>query len=161
MDDPKDEDELQSFELDMVEAYRRHSEEGIHSLKRIVEGALKRGSARKRRTIVAKLLDQLEVLVENYNGIADELAPEEDFPERGHRWPGLSRPTKAASTEGRDRTETLVDQLHSTSESCRKLAYEIASEEEFPERADRWPGFFMLELTIGSIPNAERGPSHN
>jgi hypothetical protein len=139
-----DQDQPQRVELDMVEAYRRHAEEGIQSVERIVESSLKKGRARKRRTMTARLLAQLEELAEKYSGIADELAPSEEFPERSYRWPHLFRLSRVPSSTGsRDGTEALLDQLHSTWEFYRKLAYEVISEEEFPERSHRWPGFFV------------------
>ena len=78
-------------EFDIVEAYRLHSEDGIRSLKRILERPFKGAKDDNRQMTIARVLDTLEDLDENYREIAREIAPEEEFPERGSRWPGLFR----------------------------------------------------------------------
>lgn len=38
--------------------------------------------------------------------------------------------------------ERLLDHIHNVDQTYKELALYIASEEEFPDRAARWPGFF-------------------
>jgi hypothetical protein len=65
---------------------KKHSEEGIRALTSI----LARDFAGARpRDILEDVLDRLERVAKDYRNIAHELAPEDSFPERGHRWPGL------------------------------------------------------------------------
>ena len=84
------EDEL----MDMVNAYKLHSEEGIEALRAIVEGPLKK---RNRRDVVVRLLDLLHDLGTDYGAIAIVLVQEGDFPDRAERWPALFPPRGASS----------------------------------------------------------------
>lgn len=57
----------------------------------------------------------------------------------------LDRIVKTLDEGGRYDRETirlLVNHIHRLDQDYRKLALYLASEEEFPDRATRWPGFF-------------------
>ena len=69
-----------------VADYESHSEEGIRALISILASHIRNPKPRK---IIEGVLDRIERLDEDYRKIAHELAPEDRFPERAQRWPGL------------------------------------------------------------------------
>lgn len=45
---------------------------------------------------------------------------------------------------------TIFDQLHEDYEVYKRLAREFISEDDFPERFDRWPEFFLADQSTGT-----------
>lgn len=90
MDESVDpEEETHDADVDLVDAFSIHSEEGSKALTILVEYRLEKAAEERRRHIAERLLDVLHNLTVDYKKIARRLVTDGDFPERADRWPGF------------------------------------------------------------------------
>lgn len=101
------EEETHDADVDLVNAFSIHSEQGFKALRILIDIRLKQADKQKRHQVVERLLDLLHRHYKDFRNIARRLVAEGNFPGHAVRWPGFFTSEESTTATGGERDGSI------------------------------------------------------